>query len=234
MCQDRVDPLLGDPAAGGFGANHAGKEPLDGVVPGDGLGRRRRAAIPAGRCRVLDDKLPGRRPASGVEHVVANRRDAFARRRGHADDGAAKPAAEFVDIDSDALAIGNVGERESDDDRQPDAQGLGGEVEVALEIGGVGHDEDAVGPRHVGHAAVQNVDHHALVRALGQQAVGAGQIDEVDLLAAVREAAQLLFDRHAGIVADAGGNAGQRREQRAFADIRVAEQNDGQWARRHR
>jgi hypothetical protein len=138
------------------------------------------------------------------------------------------------DVDRDAPAVGHVDERQGDDHRAADFQRLGGQEQVALEIGRVGHDEDAVGPRHPGHATVKDVHGDMLVGALRHQAVRARQIDQVDGPAAVLEPPHLLLDRDAGVVADPRGDPGEGREQRALADVRVAEQGDGERARCHR
>ena len=62
----------------------------------------------------------------------------------------------------------------------PSLEHLRGQVEVAVEVGGVDDGEDDVGPRLAGWLPEEQIDRDHLVRAAGGQAVGAGQVDQVE------------------------------------------------------
>ena len=187
-------------------ADHAVEQPLDRRVAGDRLGLGSR---PQGRAGFWRRELQGpwRRPASGVHHSVADGRDALARRRRDPDDRASETPREFGDVDPDSFSVGDVGQRERDDHGYADFQRLRGQEHVPRQVGGISHDKNAVRTRDTRHATVEDVNRHPLVRALRREAVGTGQVNEIDRSPAVREAADLLLDRDAGIVADPGGNA---------------------------
>ena len=85
-----------------------------------------------------------------------------------------------VGVDADALALGHVDHVQGDDDRHAQLQDLRGQVEVALEVGGIDDGDDDVGPRLAGLLAEDDVDRDHLVGAARRQAVGAGQVDEVE------------------------------------------------------
>ena len=84
----------------------------------------------------------------------------------------------------DALALGHVDHVERDDDRHAQLQHLRRQVEVALEVGGIDDGDDDVGPRLARLLAEDQIDRDHLVGAARGQAVGAGQVDEVEGLAA--------------------------------------------------
>jgi hypothetical protein len=209
-------------------SGRAGEDGVDPGVAGDRLAFGRGAAG-GDPCQVGRDVGPRRRRGVGRgDDRVAERRDATAGGRGHGHDRAAEPPPEGRRVDLDPLGGRNVAERERDDDRQPELERQADEIAIALEIRGIDHHDHAVRLRHAGHAAMHHVDGDLLVGALGREAVGAGQIDEVDRATRVGEAADLLLHRDAGIVADPRGDAGERREERALAGVGVAEQRRGE------
>ena len=99
---------------------------------------------------------------------------------------------------------------------------------MAVEVGGIDDGEDDVRPRLLRPAAEEQIDRDHLVGAARGEAVGAGQVDEVDRGPVDGELPLLHLDRDAGVVADALPQAGEGIEQRRFPGVRVADQGDGE------
>ena len=98
---------------------------------------------------------------------------------------------------------------------------------MIVEIGGVDHDHQSIGQPLAGLGAEQDVARHLLVRAGRFEAIGAGQVDQLDRAAVgQRRAAGMALDGDARIIADLLPRAGQRVEQGALAGIGVADQRD--------
>ena len=85
-----------------------------------------------------------------------------------------------VDVDRDALPLGDVDHVQRDDDRHAQLQDLRRQVEIALQVGRIDDGDDDVGPRLAGVVAEDDVDGDHLVGAARGQAVGAGQVDELE------------------------------------------------------
>ena len=133
-------------------------------------------------------------------------------------------------IDDEPVALGQIDHVERDDHRPAQFDDLLREHEVLLEVRCVEDDHQDVGLCLPGHATENHVAGHFLVRARGVQAVGTGQIDQFNGLAAGQQhAARFALDRHARIVGDLLPRAGQRIEQRALPGVGIADQcgNEG-------
>ena len=99
-------------------------------------------------------------------------------------------------------------------------------------MGGVDHAEDALGARRVLTQIEQDVAGDALVGGVTTDAVTAGQVEQLHLLAVLAdELARLLLHGDAGIVGDLLAEAGQRVEERGLAAVGVAD--DGVRFRAH-
>ena len=99
---------------------------------------------------------------------------------------------------------------------------LEGEQQGAAEVLGVGDldDDRALLAAH----GPDEVPGHLLVLAQGQERVEAGRVDDLGSVPARRPAVDL--DGRAGVVRDGGPQAGERVEERALADVGVAEEDD--------
>ena len=97
---------------------------------------------------------------------------------------------------------------------------LGGQVQVALDVGAVHDVEDGVRL-----LIDQVVAGHHLLQRIGGQGVDARQVLDDDLLVAL-QLALLLFHRDAGPVAHVLVGAGQGIEQGGLTAVRVARQRD--------
>ena len=143
----------------------------------------------------------------------------------HLDDGNAKLPLQFLDVDLHAPIAGDVDHVQRHDGRQPQFEHLAHQVQVALQVAGIDDAQHGVGHRSVAAAAEQHVDGHHFIRRTRGQAVRAGQVDQGEPPALVRQMADLLLDRHARVIADLLPDAGQRAEQRRLAGIGVADQS---------
>ena len=108
---------------------------------------------------------------------------------------------------------------QGDDHGALQLQELGGEVEVALDIGGVDDVDDGV--RALAHDEVPG---HDFLHGVGGQRVDAGQVHHGDVLAVHLGPALLLLHRHARPVAHVLVGAGEGVEQRGLAAVGVAHQ----------
>ena len=188
---------------------HAGLERLHGGLDLLAVDRRLRD----GELRLGED----------VRHLADEVGDALRVDRGERDARDAVFGGEPVEVDPQPAPFRDV--HHVDGDRHGDAHvgELAGEEEVALEVGGVDdvHDE-------VGFAREQEVDGGALVLGVGEERVGAGQVDHADVAAAQLEVALLLLDGDAGPVAHALARAGEGVEQRRLPAVGVAGDRDGE------
>ena len=97
------------------------------------------------------------------------------------------------------------------------------EVEVALEVGGVGNADDAVGGGGVGAAAEEDVAGDGLVGRAGGERISAGQVNEREGLAVLGVGgADLALDRDAGVVANLLLQASEGVEEGGFAAVWIA------------
>jgi len=80
---------------------------------------------------------------------------------------------------------------------------LQNEAQVQPQVGGVDHADQQVGAGLTTERAEADIARNGFVRAGGDQAVGAGQIEDLHIPARRRgKAAFLALDRHARIVGD--------------------------------
>ena len=167
--------------------------------------KRRRLPLPAGDgIRCFD------------QFVDADLRPCRARHDGHA-----QLALEPGRVDRDPVPLRFVDQVEEDHHLPGDVQNLQGQVQVALEAGGV-HDDD----RYVGPPEQDEIARHLLVDAARLQRVGTRQVNDLHARSAVGEYALGARNRLAGPVAGVLPQSRQRVEDRALADVRVAGQGD--------
>ena len=102
---------------------------------------------------------------------------------------------------------------------------LAGQVERATERRGVGDDQHGVGAD--AGAPEHGVDGDLFVLRPRAEAVGAGQVDQVDRADAVElDHLGRARDGHAGVVADLDVGAGERVEERGLARVGIAGDQD--------
>ena len=145
---------------------------------------------------------------------------AFALEGADLDGPAAQFPAQALEVDLVAVLAHQVDHVHRHDHRDAQFDELGGQVEVALDVGAVDDVQDGVGlfPHQVA------AGHHFLQR-VGREGIDAGQVLDDHVVVAL-EAALLLFHRDAGPVAHVLVGAGQIIEQRSLAAVRVAGQCD--------
>ena len=148
--------------------------------------------------------------------------------------GSARPArrvcsASAVGVDRQPLRLGHVDHVQRHDDRHAQFQELRRQVQVAVEVGRIDDGQDHVRPRLLRPAAEEQIDGHHLVGAARGEAVGAGQVDQLERRSPPwANRALLHLDGDAGVVADVLAQPGQGVEQGRLAGVRVADQGDGE------
>ena len=107
---------------------------------------------------------------------------------------------------------------------------FGGQVKIAFQIRG-----DHGVYHHIGNARSQMMTHVTLLGRVGREGVGAGQVGDLEAVAAVDAAADLGADGHAAVIAHVFVTARDGVEQRGFAAVGVAYQRhrDGSRAACH-
>ena len=143
-------------------------------------------------------------------------------------------ASSTLGVELEPVAPGEIDHVERDDRRQPELDQLQRETQMIVEVRRVEHDDQGVGLALALLPAEQHVAGDRLVGACRIEAVGAGQVDQLDRAAVgERQPARMPLDRHAGIIGDLLPGAGQRVEQRALAGIGAAGHGDerrrGHW-----
>ena len=150
----------------------------------------------------------------------------------HADHGHAERGFEPREVDLAAARVQLVHHGERDAHRLAEPQHLRDQEERALERAGVHREHDAVRRRHLRDLAAEHARHHRLVRRERREAVDAGQVDHAHARAADARVALAPLDGHAGVVADARAQPGERVEERRLAGVGAADEPepDGQRA----
>ncbi|KAF5031695.1 hypothetical protein DSECCO2_625090 [anaerobic digester metagenome] len=129
-------------------------------------------------------------------------------------------------VDGVALRFGHIGHVQGDDDRDPEFRELRRQVEVPLQVRRV-HDLDD----DVRLLVEEEVPRDDLVCGVRGQAVGAGKVDDLDLVAVTADPAGLLLHGHPGPVPDVLPRTGQCVKERRLADVGVAGECDPDFSR---
>ena len=156
----------------------------------------------------------GRRVQQGVQAAALPGR--------HRDDRDAQHLGQAVQVDLHAALFHNVHHVQGHDHRLAQLQELQRQVKPAFQRGGVHHVDDDV---HL--VAEDELAADRLLHGVGGQAVGAGQVHQVDVQAVVLDRALHLFHRHARPVGHFQVCAGVGVEQGGFAAVGVADKPDG-------
>ena len=154
--------------------------------------------------------------AGGLNAGLDGRVDALGFQGGDLHDLAADLPAELLGVDAVAGLADQVHHIQGDDHGDADLHQLGGEVEVALQVGGV-HDVQ----HHVGALIDQIVPGDDLLQRVGGEGIDARQVGHDDVLL-VADAAFLFLNGDAGPVAHILLGTGQGVEQGRLAAVGVA------------
>ena len=125
-------------------------------------------------------------------------------------------------VDPQAAVPGDIGHVQGQHHRTSDFQQLGGQVEIAFQVGGVHHVHD-----HVGGRTQQEIPGHEFFLGKSGQAVGAGKVIEIQLQIAALVGALLPFDRHTRVVAHFLVGARQAVEDGRFSRVGIAGHRNG-------
>ena len=183
--------------------------------------------VDAGGDALVEADLHRRDDGVGEELADAVLELADARGAGGDDahDGAAEGLLKLVEADFDLVLLRDVEHVDDDEHRHAHLDELCGEVEVALEVGGVDDVDDAF---RLAREDVVASDALILARCGGRRdGVDAGKVGDLDFLAAPGVGARLLLDGHAGPVAHVLLGARERIEERRLAAVRIADNADG-------
>ena len=135
-------------------------------------------------------------------------------------DGCAKLARQLQHVHLAALLVQLVGHVEQHQGGESESDDAPGQNQMAVQVIGVEDENDGVGQLRAGHAAVEHIHRDALILRLGIETVNAGQVNQVDLVAALQTiAAGMVLHGDAGEVADLLAQSRQAVEERGFAGI---------------
>ena len=143
-------------------------------------------------------------------------RHAFAPVAHGGDHRAAQQGLQAGDVQGHALPFGVVHHVQDEHHRLLQLEHLGGEVEVAFQVGGVQHVDD-----DVHHRFGQEGGGDPFVLALGRQGVGSRQVHHLDLHAGLFEMAEALLHGHPGPVGHVVPGSGQRVEDGSLAAVGI-------------
>ncbi len=158
---------------------------------------------------------------------VRHRLQAFAGGGADQRDGRAELAGQLQHIHLTALLVQLVSHVEQHQGGQSQGDDAPGQDQMAVQVIGVEDEDDRVGQLGAGHAAVEHIHRDALILRLGIEAVNAGQVNQVDLVAALQTiAAGVVLHGDAGEVANLLAQSGQAVEERGFAGIGRTDDGD--------
>ena len=149
--------------------------------------------------------------------------DALTAVRDGGDDGGAQQPVYLLEVQLRARIEELVPHVEVDDEIDVELHQLNCQIEVPREIAGVDHMDDDVGPG-VDDVAADD----ALLNGIRGQAVRAGQVDNLDLVAAVRKRPDLLLNSNTRPVSHVLPGAGYAVEYGCLSRVRVARKGNGQ------
>ena len=152
-----------------------------------------------------------------VDDRVEQRVDTIARAGHGGHHRYADHAAQLLVVERGAARFQLVVHVERDDGRLAEVDQFGGEVEVALEVGGHDDIQD-----HVRPAVEDMLTHVPLLGRIGREGVGAGQVGDVEAVAFVGDMPRFGGHGDAAIVAHVFASAGDDVEERRLAAVGVA------------
>ena len=135
--------------------------------------------------------------------------------------GHAQQPAQLLDIQLVAFVLKFIVHVQRHHGAQVHVDELGGQVQVALDVGGVHHVDD-----HVRHGLQEVFADVELLRGVGAERVGAWEVHQGDIVTLELEMAFLGIHGDAGVVAHVLVAAGGNVEQGGFAAVGVAHQRN--------
>ena len=147
----------------------------------------------------------------GVDAAVVARLDGHHRHTEH--------AAQILVVEGGSAGLQLVVHVERHDHTRVYVDQFGSQVKIAFQIRG-----DHGVYHHIGDARSQMMTHVTLLGRIGRESVGAGQVGDLEAVAAVDAAADLGADGHAAVIADVLVTARDGVEQRGFTAVGVAHQ----------
>ncbi len=144
----------------------------------------------------------------------------FALQGAHLDNLAAERFTQAAKVDLVAVFANQIDHVDGDDNRNAELDELGGQVQVALDVGAVDDIQNGVGL-----FAHQVCARHDLFQRIGRQGIDARKILNDDIFMPF-QAPFLFFDCDAGPVPDILAGAGQSVEQRRLSAVRIAGQRN--------
>jgi hypothetical protein len=159
-----------------------------------------------------------------ADEGVAEGGDSLAGTGDHGEDGDAESGGEVSGVDVMAVLACDVGHVQGDEGGVTEFDDLGGVVEVTFEIGSVDDDDDGVGWGDVALTVEEDIPGDSLIFGLSAEAVGSREVQEGDgeVGRGAADSAFFAFDGDAGVITDAGAEAGQGVEEGCFAAVGVA------------
>ncbi len=153
-------------------------------------------------------------------------------------DRSAEFAGQLERVDLPAARLHQVGHVEQHQRGQSHRQHRRGEHQLAGQMKRVQNQKNSVGLGRAGHASAQHIHGDARVFRVRSERIDARQIDQREVFAAhAGHEAHALLDGDAGVVGDFLAQAGELVEERGFAGVGRADENDGlqrAFARRRR
>ena len=156
--------------------------------------------------------------AGGIHGNLCGGHNAGSLQRGDLHHPAAQLPGKLLHVDLIAVLLHDVHHIDSHHHRDPQLGQLGGEVQVALQVGAVHDIEDGIGA-----LTQQVVPGHHLLQSIRRKGIDAGQVGDGHALV-LFQPAFFLFHRYAGPVAHKLVGAGQCVKKRRFSAIGVAGQ----------
>ena len=156
----------------------------------------------------------------GSDGSLGGLHDAVTLQGGDLHDLAAQLAAQLLGVDGVAVLLHHVHHVDGDDHRDAQLGELGGEVQVALQVGTVDDVQNGVGP-----LADQIVTGHHFLQRVGGQGVDAGQVGDGHAVM-LAQLTFLFLHGDAGPVTHELVGARQRVKQRGFTAVGVARQGN--------
>ena len=142
--------------------------------------------------------------------------------------GNSQPVLQMPKLQLDAPAGSHVEHVHRHDGGQPQFQYLAHQIQVPLEVRSIDDAQHGVDNPDIGLPLQKHLDGHHLVARSRRKAVETGQIDQFEPPPRMFHPPDLLFDRHARIVADVLVYSHQRAEERRLARVRIADQGNRQ------
>ena len=136
-------------------------------------------------------------------------------------DGNPQPLRQFRDIDRDPSARRRIHHVECDDDGDAQFEQLNGEIEIAIEIGGVDDIDHDPGP-----VVDEEIPRHKFLEGISREGIRSGQIHQPEPATVENVQPFLLFHRYARIVPYVLVRAGDAVEKSRLPAVGISGESD--------